>query len=489
MNSKATTSDCGRGRRLEGCRRSIVVVAAAHLATALVTMPVSCASVLYLSWKNEFDSSAKDTAVVMSLVICMTLCCCLLGGVLTKRYGCRFSGMLGGALCSLGFLCSHWATDLVHLYITAAIIGTGAGLVYCSSMVTVAQRFKKHYKAANSVAYAGFGTGTMAGPPVVQLLLDSFGWRGAMLVTSAFAANMVPLCAFFRPPDPLDRSRLEPGPRGDELHHLRGAEEDVPSLGEDGVFDAGKECSVSQTAQDGNNDRETTGCSYFPHVMREGRITRMCQGAVTGLGLDTLLKSYRFTLLCILIFGFHMPYTAFVQFAIPRAEGIEVAPSSASFLLSIAGIGSLLGRLGNGLMLNSRVPAECVAGLCIATAGASIFLMNVDSYASLAVASFTQGFTSGALFAIVNVLVRRYVGLRSFPICIGLYNFFAGGIGSLLGPILAGWLFDVTSCYKTVFFVMGGLYLASAPLFLLFPLLKRVEPGMGTATSELDLTT
>ncbi|XP_022093727.1 monocarboxylate transporter 12-like [Acanthaster planci] len=452
-------------------------------------MQVPCASVLYLNWRDEFESSAKDTAVVMSVMGCLSLFCCLPGGVLTKRYGCRFSGMLGGALCSLGFLCGHWASNLVYLYIAAAILGIGAGLVYNSTMVAVAQHFKKHYKAANSVAYAGFGTGSMAAPPVVQLLLGSFGWRGAMLVTSAFAANMVPLCAFFRPPDPLDRSRLEPGPSGDELHHRRGAEEDVPSLGEDGVSDAGKECSVSLTAQDGNNDSERTGRSYFPHIMREGRITRMCQGAVTGLGLDTLLKSYRFTLLCIVEFEITLAYMAFVQFAIPRAEGIGVEPSSAAFLLSIAGIGSLLGRLGNGLMLVSRMSVECVAGLCVVTAGASIFLMNVDSYASLAVASFTQGFTCGALFTIGNVLVRRYVGLRSFPICIGLYNAFAGGIGSLLGPFIAGWLLDLTSSYEIVFYFMGGVYLATAPQFLLFPLLKRVEPGVDTTTSAPDLGT
>ena len=47
----------------------------------------------------------------------------IIGGILTKRYGCRLSGILGGFAMSLGLFSSCWVKDIYKLFITSAIAG------------------------------------------------------------------------------------------------------------------------------------------------------------------------------------------------------------------------------------------------------------------------------------------------------------------------------------------------------------------------------
>ena len=77
MNSLVTTGClCCQEQGLQRCGRGIVVAIAAHLATALAVLPLSCGGVFFLSWKEEFDASAKDTGAVLSLLSFLSLFCC-----------------------------------------------------------------------------------------------------------------------------------------------------------------------------------------------------------------------------------------------------------------------------------------------------------------------------------------------------------------------------------------------------------------------------
>ena len=61
----------------------------------------------------------------------------LIGGLLTKRYGCRFTGMLGGVLSTVGFLCSYWVISIGQMYLMVIVIGRKS-----RQMVPLSQRTK-----------------------------------------------------------------------------------------------------------------------------------------------------------------------------------------------------------------------------------------------------------------------------------------------------------------------------------------------------------
>ncbi|XP_038069828.1 monocarboxylate transporter 12-like [Patiria miniata] len=426
----------------------IVVVIAAHLKLAFLFGLMRGFGVLYLSWKTEFEASAKETAAVQSLITAVSC----------------FSG-------------------------------AGLGISFNAGLVAVAMYFKRKYKVAHAVAFSGIGTGIMALPPVFQQLLDSYGWRGAVLVISAIVANVVVCGALLRPRYRRRSRRTETSHDFKKHDNVSGdSQEGITDIDHDPICDDESRsvmvtCSDSVDPQDGctipcrgpeiQTDKLHPVCEKSPVIKHLKRVS-------SELGLNIFLQSYRFSLLCLTLFEFSGPYAAFAVFIVPRAQSISkdgpvgtgvVTPSRAAFLISALGIGSLVGQLGNGLLISWKISAVNVSAACLFLCGVSSLLINADEYAVLVVASIVQGFSTGAFYAITVVLTRRFVGMGYFAICTGLFHIFMG-VGMLSGPILAGWLFDETSSYNSVYYMLAGIYFICALQMLLVPLLKRLEPGM-----------
>lgn len=59
--------------------------------------------------------------------------------------------------------------------------------------------FRQRKALAYGIAMSGSGIGTFVLAPVVQLLIELYSWRGALLVLSAFVANLCVCGALLRP--------------------------------------------------------------------------------------------------------------------------------------------------------------------------------------------------------------------------------------------------------------------------------------------------
>lgn len=59
--------------------------------------------------------------------------------------------------------------------------------------------FRERTALAYGIGMSGSGIGTFVLAPVVQLLIDLYSWRGALLVLSAFVANLCVCGALLRP--------------------------------------------------------------------------------------------------------------------------------------------------------------------------------------------------------------------------------------------------------------------------------------------------
>ncbi|XP_038050757.1 monocarboxylate transporter 12-like [Patiria miniata] len=469
------------------CGWGIVVLIAAHVGMASTGI-LRCIGILYLPWMNEFDASAKETAAIQSFMSSPACFAVLIGGVLSNRFGCRFTGILGGFLMWLGLFCTYWVNDIVQLYATAVIIGIGMGILMNASSVIITFYFIKRFNVANAVTYAGRGMGTMAIPPLFQLLLDTYGWRGACLVISAIMANMI-LCGV------LFRHRQ----LGHELNITESSTSSQEELRQQPSGEKGNDADDNDYT-DGRTGRvadETGSFSTATPVRyantssgdktwynRSGRsVVKILKRLLDEIGLNIMRKSLRFSLVCVISLLYSYGYVAFPMFLITRAQTIDVAPSSAASLMSILGIGSLIGSLGNAPMIGWKISAEHVMAICAGLAGIACLLVTADGYAYLAVASFIYGFASGAFFAISIVLCRSFVGVQHFGLGVGLIYVF-GGTGYLLGPVISGWIFDATRSYVAVFYMLTGVHFSCALKCLLLPLLKRIEPGLEPKVSD-----
>lgn len=74
--------------------------------------------------------------------------------------------------------------------------------------------FQRRKALAYGIAMSGSGIGTFVLAPAVQLLIELYSWRGALLILSAFVANLCVCGALLRPITLLEEEEEE----GEEKH-------------------------------------------------------------------------------------------------------------------------------------------------------------------------------------------------------------------------------------------------------------------------------
>ncbi|XP_061647111.1 monocarboxylate transporter 12-B-like [Phyllopteryx taeniolatus] len=187
-----------------------IIVAACFLATVCTRAVTRCVSMFFVEFQLHFERDYSTTAWIHSLVDCTTMLCAPLGGFLGNRLSCRATVTLGGLLSSVGLVLGCFASSLEHLYVSLGILtGMGFALCYTPSIAMVGRYFSKKKALAYGIAQSGSGIGTFILAPVVQLLIDHYSWRGAMLVLGGFVSNLCVCGALMRPVvEPSEKQRM-----------------------------------------------------------------------------------------------------------------------------------------------------------------------------------------------------------------------------------------------------------------------------------------
>lgn len=164
-------------------------------------------------------------------------------------------------------------------------------------------------------------------------------------------------------------------------------------------------------------------------------------------------------LICV---GFFVPMVHLVPYAIDvglsEAQGVS--------LVSLLGLGSLLGRFFVGGIADRLGHLRALMGV-----GAGLGLMFVlwwasSSYLALAVFAVVFGTLYGGYVALAPTVCMDIFGPRALSAIIGaLYT--AAGLGTLVGPTFAGASFDATGSYDLSILACAALSFAGATLAVL----------------------
>ncbi|XP_030568243.1 monocarboxylate transporter 12-like [Drosophila novamexicana] len=117
-----------------------------------------------------------------------------------NRYGCRPVTIAGAILAAGCIIGSMFAQNVATLIVTIGFgTGLGFGLIYLPAIVSVTQYFEARRSLATGIAVCGSGFGTFVFAPLTELLIKSYGWRGAMLIIGGVVLNCIIFGAMFRP--------------------------------------------------------------------------------------------------------------------------------------------------------------------------------------------------------------------------------------------------------------------------------------------------
>ncbi|GCC25977.1 hypothetical protein chiPu_0004391 [Chiloscyllium punctatum] len=303
-------------------------------AVTVCTRAVSrCFSIFFVEFQNYFAQDYAMTAWIHSTVDCTTMVFAPVGSIISNRYSTRVSVILGGMLASAGLILSSFATCLEYLYLSLGVVtGCGYALAYSPAISIVGKYFCKRKAVAYGLAMSGSGIGTFVLAPVVQLLIEQYSWRGALLILGGLVANICVCGALLRP--------------------LTLVEELCSSTMSDIASEKiSVECSLKAQCDDPQLASPSADSNFISKASAERQPCSCCPS----------YKEYAFLLtpdflvfaasLLFLAYGCSTPFVHLVPYAVSTG----VSQQQAAFLMSILGIINIIGTISFGWITDRRL--------------------------------------------------------------------------------------------------------------------------------------
>ena len=124
-------------------------------------------------------------------------------GWLVDKFGPRLLVMAGGVFAAIGWYGSGKAETLTALYLSYAIAGLGAGIVYGTAIGSALKWFPDHRGLAAGLTAAGFGAGSAFTVAPIANMIASAGYQAAFIRWGLIQGAVVVVAALFLKAPPL----------------------------------------------------------------------------------------------------------------------------------------------------------------------------------------------------------------------------------------------------------------------------------------------
>jgi MFS family permease len=395
-----------------------IVVGAAFAVMAAGFGVAYAFTAFFESLQRDLGASRGKVSLIFSIAGFLYFGLGALSGPLADRWGPKRVVALGMAITAGGLALASQATELWQIYAAYGVgVGVGVGFAYVPAIGTVQRWFVRKRGLASGFAVSGIGVGTLALPPLAGWLIEGMGWRNTYLVLAAATLIVGVAASLVLDNAPEKRGLL---PDGD--------------------------------------------AAPPPSAMAP-------QPAAAAAAVFTLRQSLRsapFWLLYILCsfaaFALFIPFVHLVPYA--RDHGI--GEHTALYLMMAIGIGSVAGRFVFGGVADRLGRRRALA---VMFAGLTVMLLwwtVSTAFWALALFGLLFGAFYGGFVALIPAMTADYYGTRYVSSIIGvLYT--SVSIGSLVGPSLAGYAFDLTQSYQLAILIGAAMMAIAGLLMMLAP--------------------
>ncbi|KAH7952146.1 hypothetical protein HPB52_019368 [Rhipicephalus sanguineus] len=187
-----------------------------------------------------------------------------------------------------------------------------------------------------------------------------------------------------------------------------------------------------------------------------------------------LLKNPAFVLVCVSnivgMMGFCIPFMYIADSAV--LKGID--KDKAAFLLSLIGITNMIGRLIFGWLSDlPQINCLLLNNLSLCLSGIAVFILPFCySYPATVATCMIFGLIVAAYILLTSIILVELFGLDNLTNSFGLLSL-CRGAACMVGPPLAGTLFDMTGSYDVPFFVSGTMLIVSGAMSFFIPCVRN----------------
>lgn len=372
----------------------------------------------YYSFGVFFNPLLNEFGWTRALVSgAFSLCSVLLGlfgivtGKLCDKYGPRLVTTICGSLLGVGYFLMSQINAKWQLYLFyGLIIGLGMSGSWIPVASTVTRWFVKRRGMMTGIVAAGIGGGITIMPLVARWLISGYSWRTSYVIVGAIALTVIVLASQFLKRDPAQQGMLPYG--------WTEMEKDVLDL------------------------------------------------QAEGLSLYEAVHTRQLWMLFIMYFSYGLWLTSIMVHIVLHAIKIGISAGNGATILVIIGGVSLVGRIIMG-SLADRVGNRLVLGISFFLVSISLgWLLIAKGTGSLFLFAVVFGLGYAGVCCLQSPVVAEIFGLSSHGAILGTVVL-AYATGGGTGPVLSGYLFDITGSYNVAFSVCAGTAALSAALSFL----------------------
>jgi MFS family permease len=391
-----------------------IIVTIAFAIAAVVEGLLFSFGIFFEPLLSEFGWTRATISGAVSLSTIIHVPVSIVAGKLADRFGSK--QLLGacGLFLGLGYFLMSKTNALWHLYVFyGVIVAIGMGLYWIPVISLVPRWFVTRRALMMGIIASGIGVGQLIFPPVVNRLISAYGWRFSFVIVGIIGIGIITVSAQFLKRDPKQIGVL---PYGEKVAKME----------------------VVAT--------EVNLCS-----------------------LRDAIRTRPFWLLSVTYFSWLFCLSVVVVHGVIHAIGIGVSPASAANILAIIGLTGIMGRLAFGRLAD-------VIGMKLVLV-VSLVLMLV-AFLWLTIARNTWmcylfaavfGSSYGTFEILQSPLVAELFGVSSLGIISGVVHNFAS-TAVMVGPVLAGYIYDITGSYQVAFLLCATMALGSITCVTLLPL-------------------
>ncbi len=367
-----------------------------------------------LGWSyTQISLAASLNGLEMGLLSPLT-------GVLVDRWGPRRLIFTGAVITAVGLILLSRTTSLGMFYGAFVLIALGASCCTMTVLMTaIANWFRRKAGIASGIAICGFGFSGILVPVIVRLI-EAYEWRRAVTILAlGLLVTVLPLSLLFRH-------------KPEQYGYLP--------------------------------DGQTEGSVKFDNGLV------LSQAVELDIRAKQVLKSSTFWRMALAFVCYAMVLNAVITHVMPYLSTIGVARSSSSLVATAIPLMSVSGRLGLG-WLGDKLDRRWVLAGGFAMMGFGLLCFGyVSSAGTWLLVPFLVifGIGYGGCNALRPSLVREHFGRTSFGTVFGLMMGI-NMLGNMIGPPLAGWVYDNWGSYQGIWFVFAGLLVATLISILTIP--------------------
>uniref|UniRef100_A0A8C4QSE0 Solute carrier family 16 member 12 n=1 Tax=Eptatretus burgeri TaxID=7764 RepID=A0A8C4QSE0_EPTBU len=400
-----------------------VILAASFIISMCTRAMTRTLSIFLVEFTNHFDQDLASISWIISINDCLTMACAPLGTFLVSRFSYKAVVMLGGILCTSGYVLGSFCTSIVHLYICLGVLaGMGSAFCFPTCVALVGCYFPHRRSFATGLATLGIGVGTFVLGSLAQFLIEACGWRGALLILGGLVMHTL-VCAFlFRPPPTVatkqkDKNLLEPK----------------------------------------------------DHLKEKVLQYNSCKPLLQQRNLGTPLFNMEFVIFALALFFLIYGSTPAIAYMFIYAYDRGVSKRQAAFLVSIYGIVTIIGNVFYSWIMDKNrflrlyqihtfMPVMVMYGISI------LLIPAASTYTLLMVCSGLLGHCEGILQPGPPVIASKLVGPTLAPKAIGIV-YFSYSLPYLISLPISAWIINATSGYTAAFLLSGFFVLFGGVIF------------------------